>query len=79
MRPDQFRLPTQRDTDMGLILVMLYLLGCVVCGVMGRNTAWGFMGHFFLSLVFTPIADFFVQIAGRPSREIREKIDKLSD
>lgn len=64
---------------MGLILVVLYLLGCVVCGVMGRNTAWGFMGHFFLSLILTPIGDFFVQIAGRPSKEIREKINKLSD
>jgi hypothetical protein len=63
---------------MGMILVTLYLLACAVCGVMGRNTAWGFLGHFFLSIVITPIGDLFVQLAGRPSREIREKIDKLT-
>jgi hypothetical protein len=67
-----------RNPDMGMILVTLYLLGCTVCGIMGRNTAWGFLGHFFLSIVLTPIGDLFIQLAGRPSREIREKINKLS-
>lgn len=57
-----------------MILVVLYLLACAVCGVMGRNTAWGFMGHFFLSIVITPIGDFLVQLAGRPSRAYREKL-----
>lgn len=60
------------------ILVLLYLLGCLICGIMGRNTAWGFLGHFFLSIVITPIGDVLVQLAGRPTQEIREKIDKLS-
>lgn len=60
------------------IVVTLYFLGCAVCGFMGRNTAWGFLGHFLLAAVITPIGDLFVQIAGRPSREIREKINKLS-
>lgn len=62
-----------------MILVLLYLLGCTVCGIMGRNTAWGFMGHFFLSIILTPIGDLFVQVAGRPSREIQDKIDRLGD
>ena len=59
------------------ILVVLYLVGCLVSGIMGRNTSWGFLGHFFLSIVITPIGDVLVQLAGRPSEKIREKIDEL--
>jgi hypothetical protein len=59
-----------------MILIALYLLACAVCGVMGRNTTWGFMGHFFLAIVITPIGDFLVQIAGRPSRAFRDKLER---
>ena len=64
---------------MFMFVIVLYLLGCVVCGIMGRKTAWGFLGHFFLALVITPFGDFFVQLAGRPASEIRRKIERLSD
>jgi len=57
-----------------MVIVVLYLLACAVCGFMGRNTAWGFMGHFFLSIVITPIGDFLVQRAGRPSRRMLRKM-----
>jgi hypothetical protein len=57
-----------------MIIVVLYLLGCAVTGFMGRNTAWGFTGHFFLSLVITPIGDFIVQRAGRPSRAMLKRL-----
>lgn len=57
-----------------MIIVVLYLIGCVVTGFMGRNTAWGFLGHFFLSIVITPIGDFLVQRAGRPSRAMLKKL-----
>lgn len=57
-----------------MIIVVLYLIGCTVTGFMGRNTAWGFHGHFFLSIVITPIGDFLVQRAGRPSRAMLAKL-----
>jgi hypothetical protein len=60
------------------IIIVLYLLGCAVCGFMGRNTAWGFLGHFFLAAVITPIGGFFVQLAGRPSREMRERLARAA-
>jgi hypothetical protein len=59
---------------MPLIIFVLYLAGCVVCGIMGRNTTFGFMGHFLLSLIFTPLIDFIIQALGRPSARMLEKI-----
>lgn len=57
-----------------MIVGVLYLLACAVCGLMGRNTAWGFIGHFLLALAITPIGDFLVQLAGRPSRALRDQL-----
>lgn len=62
-----------------MFVIVLYVLGCVVCGIMGRKTAWGFIGHFFLALVITPLGDFFVQLAGRPASDIRRKIERMSE
>lgn len=61
---------------MQMIVVVLYLLACVVTGVMGRKTAIGFLGHFFLSIVITPVLDFLVQVVARPNRDIRRKIEE---
>lgn len=64
---------------MNLIIIILYLLAAVVCGLLGRRTSFGFLGHFILAVVITPIGDFLVQIVARPSREIREKINDLDE
>lgn len=65
-----------------MIVILLYLLACVVCGFMGRKTAWGFIGHFFLAVLITPLGDFLVQWAGRPSpaeRERRETLERIAE
>ena len=59
---------------MFFLLVLLYLLGCVTCGIMGRNTTFGFMGHFLLALILTPLVDFVIQAVGRPSARMVEKM-----
>ncbi|MDR3436276.1 hypothetical protein [Telmatospirillum sp.] len=64
---------------MPVVTVFLYVIACVICGLMGRKTAFGFLGHFLLALVVTPIIDALAQLAGRPRREIREQIDKMSE
>lgn len=64
---------------MNLIIIILYLLAAVVCGLLGRRTSFGFLGHFILAVVITPIGDFLVQVVARPSREIREKINDLDE
>jgi Sec-independent protein secretion pathway component TatC len=64
---------------MHLILIVLYLLTCVVCGLLGRQTAFGFIGHFVLAIVITPIGDFIVQMVARPAKKIREKLDEIDD
>jgi hypothetical protein len=45
--------------------------------MLGRRTSFGFLGHFLLAIVITPIGDFLVQIVARPSRELREKLKDL--
>ncbi|WP_417829195.1 hypothetical protein [Thalassospira sp.] len=62
---------------MHLILIIIYLLACIVCGMLGRNTSFGFLGHFLLAVFITPIGDFLVQIVARPSRELREKLKDI--
>lgn len=62
---------------MPLVMVTLYLLACVVTGIMGRKTVFGFMGHFFLSIIITPVIDFVIQAIGRPNREIRKKMEEI--
>lgn len=55
----------------------LYLLGCVVCGIMGRNTVFGFVGHFIVAALITPLGDFVIQAISRPTERLREKLAKL--
>jgi hypothetical protein len=62
---------------MYFIALVLYIAACAVCGIMGRNTAFGFVGHFFVALLLTPIVDFIIQLLGRPSALIREKLRAL--
>ncbi|MEQ8393434.1 MAG: hypothetical protein RIG26_17760 [Thalassospira sp.] len=61
------------------MIIILYLLAAVVCGLLGRKTSFGFLGHFILAIVITPIGDFLVQIVARPSRDVREKIKDLDE
>jgi len=46
---------------------------------MGRKTVFGFTGHFFLSIVITPLIDFLIQVISRPNRDIRRKIEKVEE
>lgn len=59
------------------IIVILYLAACVVTGFMGRRTVFGFVGHFFLSILITPLIDFLIQAISRPNRDIRRKLEKV--
>ncbi|WP_240626434.1 MULTISPECIES: hypothetical protein [Thalassospira] len=61
------------------MIIILYLLAAIVCGLLGRKTSFGFLGHFILAVVITPIGDFLVQLVARPSREVREKIKDIED
>jgi len=64
---------------MPIVVIVLYLVACVLCGLIGRNTAFGFIGHFILSLFVTPIGDFLIQLVARPSREIRQRLQESND
>lgn len=64
---------------MHLVIIILYLMAAVVCGLLGRRTSFGFLGHFILAILITPIGDFLVQVVARPARDIREKINDLDD
>lgn len=58
---------------MSFFTILLYLTACAVCGFMGRNTTFGFVGHFLMAFLLTPLVDFVVQAVGRPSAQAREK------
>lgn len=64
---------------MPIVVAFLYVFACLICGLMGRNTAFGFLGHFLLSFLITPVGDALVQMAGRPSQEIRKLIEKVTE
>lgn len=64
---------------MPVVMIALYLIACILCGLIGRNTAFGFMGHFILSLIVTPIGDFLIQLIARPSREMRQRLRETDD
>ena len=64
---------------MHLMIIILYILAAVICGLLGRRTSFGFLGHFIVALIITPIGDFLVQLIARPSREIREKLNNIDD
>ncbi|CCG42234.1 hypothetical protein [Magnetospirillum molischianum] len=63
---------------MPIIVLVLYVIACAICGLLGRATAFGFLGHFLLALMFSPIFDVLILIACRPSREIRKRIEKVT-
>lgn len=58
---------------MPFFAILLYLAACAVCGFMGRNTTFGFVGHFLMAFFLTPPVNFVVQAVGRPSAQAREK------
>jgi Sec-independent protein secretion pathway component TatC len=64
---------------MHLVVVLLYIIAAVICGLLGRKTSFGFLGHFIVALIITPIGDFLVQLIARPSREVREKMNDMED
>ncbi len=55
---------------------LLYLFFCVICGLAGRRTSVGFLGHFLLALVLTPLGDLAIQVLGRPCPPPRARAEK---
>ena len=50
--------------------IALYLVLCVVAGVVGRNRLLGFWGFFLLSLVLTPLLMIIALIVTLPRRSV---------
>ena len=57
-----------------LILGALWLLACIIVGLVGRRRSMGFFGVFLLSLVLSPIVMILVlQLTRTPDRERRDR------
>jgi hypothetical protein len=52
-------------------LIVLYLCACLAVAGLGRQTALGFWGTFFVSLVLTPFLIFLLLLAFRPNQKAR--------
>jgi hypothetical protein len=51
---------------MPVMLVLVNLVICYFIGVLGRNRKLGFWGHFFASLLLTPIIGMLLVVATDP-------------
>ncbi|NKB63328.1 MAG: hypothetical protein GKR95_14820 [Gammaproteobacteria bacterium] len=40
---------------MWLLFIVAYIILCVLCGLVGKNTRFGFIGWFLISLIATPV------------------------
>ncbi|MDR0389647.1 MAG: hypothetical protein LBH73_06210 [Spirochaetaceae bacterium] len=58
---------------MPVLLVIVNIAVCYVIGVLGRNRKLGFWGHFFASLLLTPVIGLLLVVATDP---VRDKDDK---
>jgi hypothetical protein len=57
-----------------LIVGALWLIACIIVGLVGRRRSMGFFGVFLLSLVLSPIVMILVlQLTRTPHREQRDR------
>lgn len=62
------------------ILVTVYLLSCLLMGVLGMNRKFGFWGYFFSSIVLTPIIGLLLVFASDPKKvQVVQKSKKKSE
>ena len=51
------------------VLLPLYVLACLMVAVAGRHHRWGFWGHLWAAVLFTPVVGaLFVLATDRPQR-----------
>jgi hypothetical protein len=56
-----------------LILGALYLLACILVGIVGSRRSMGFFAAFFFSILFSPIIMILVLQLTRPSARDRDR------
>ncbi|MDR3122183.1 MAG: hypothetical protein LBU16_00175 [Treponema sp.] len=54
---------------MPVLLVVVNFVVCYFIGVLGRNRKLGFWGHFFASLLLTPVIGLLLVVAADPVRD----------
>jgi membrane associated rhomboid family serine protease len=54
---------------MPVLFILVNLVICYFIGVLGRNRKLGFWGHFFGSLLLTPVIGFLLIVATDPVRD----------
>lgn len=57
--------------------ILLYVLGSVIVGLMGRDTAMGFLGLFLLSVVLSPVIGLLLLLLFRPNRRLRAALLRI--
>ena len=50
------------------IFIIVYLLFCLLMGVLGINRKFGFWGYFFGSIVLTPLMGLLLVLASDPKK-----------
>jgi hypothetical protein len=52
-----------------MLLFLFYIALCALIGWFGSKRRFGFWGHFFVSLIFTPVVGLLLVIASDPSKQ----------
>ncbi|MDM8536955.1 hypothetical protein QUF70_09400 [Desulfobacterales bacterium HSG17] len=51
-----------------IVIMVLYLLFCLLMGLLGRNRKLGFWGYFFGSIILTPVIGLILVLASDPRK-----------
>ncbi len=51
-----------------IVMIVVYLLLCLLMGLLGRHRKFGFWGYFFGSIVLTPVIGLLLVLASDPRK-----------
>src|ERR1700747_2068899 len=65
-----------------MLVFLFYIAFCALIGWFGSRRPFGFWGHFFVSLIFTPFVGLLLVVASDPSRppsQMNKVLGQLDD
>ena len=55
-----------------LAIIPIWIVAAVLIGFLGRRYRFGFWGHFFASVLLTPVVGVLLLLAATPTRELKK-------
>lgn len=61
-----------------MIVLLFFLVGSIIVGFLGRQCRFGFWGHFFASVLLTPVVGLLLVLAAGPGCRDRRDAQSAS-